>query len=65
MRQPLGIVIVGGLCVSQMLTLYITPVIYYYLDFVDSYISGGAKREAPAPEPIGELQPVPVHHPAE
>ncbi len=57
LRQPLGIAIVGGLCLSQILTLYITPVVYYYLDKVDTYLSGRSKRK-PAPEGlIGESGP--------
>ncbi|MDE2362115.1 MAG: efflux RND transporter permease subunit [Hyphomicrobiales bacterium] len=47
LRQPLGIAIVGGLAVSQVLTLYITPVVYYYMDFVDSWLARG-RRKAPA-----------------
>jgi HAE1 family hydrophobic/amphiphilic exporter-1 len=56
LRQPLGIAIVGGLCLSQLLTLYITPVIYFYLDKVDSWLSGrstGAQEhEVIAPQPV-------------
>ena len=63
LRQPLGIAIVGGLCVSQLLTLYITPVVYYYLDKVDTFLSGRAKR-APAKEGfVGAAAP--VQQPAE
>ncbi len=40
LRQPLGISIVGGLLVSQMLTLYTTPVVYLYLDSFRIWFDG-------------------------
>jgi Cu/Ag efflux pump CusA len=56
LRRPLGIAIVGGLIVSQALTLYTTPVIYLYMDRLNSWISefglGGhqdPEETAPAP----------------
>jgi multidrug efflux pump len=39
LRQPLGVSIVGGLVVSQVLTLYNTPVIYMYMDRFGSWCS--------------------------
>jgi multidrug efflux pump len=39
LRQPLGISIIGGLALSQLLTLYTTPVVYLYLDSARSWVS--------------------------
>ncbi len=42
-RQPLGYAIVGGLLVSQMLTLFTTPVVYIYMDRVREWLGSGSR----------------------
>jgi multidrug efflux pump len=44
LRQPLGISIVGGLLVSQALTLYTTPVVYLYLDKLSGWVKRKKRR---------------------
>jgi len=46
LRRPLGITIVGGLILSQMLTLYTTPVIYLFFDRLAQRFSGSKERPA-------------------
>ncbi|MGH7828919.1 MAG: efflux RND transporter permease subunit, partial [Candidatus Binatia bacterium] len=43
-RRPLGLAVVGGLLVSQLLTLYITPVVYLYLEDLKGYLGSVAAR---------------------
>src|SRR5439155_15759003 len=46
-RRPLGIAVVGGLAFSQLITLYVTPVVYTYLDQLQRRL--GRRRRAAAP----------------
>jgi hypothetical protein len=52
MRQPLGYAMVGGLALSQLLTLYTTPVVYLYLDRLQVRLRGSRKPAPALPEDI-------------
>jgi HAE1 family hydrophobic/amphiphilic exporter-1 len=54
-RQPLGYAIVGGLALSQILTLYTTPVVYIYLDRLQTWLFGERRQAA-----SGHTQPAPA-----
>jgi hydrophobic/amphiphilic exporter-1 (mainly G- bacteria), HAE1 family len=50
-RRPLGLAVVGGLLVSQTLTLYVTPIFSIYLEHVQEWLGGRKGARAGQPEP--------------
>jgi multidrug efflux pump len=54
LRQPLGITIIGGLIVSQALTLYTTPVVYLFMDRLGVRLRGRRSSAPPRANSIAE-----------
>src|ERR1700731_3128846 len=61
LHRPLGITIVGGLFVSQLLTLFTTPVVYVYMDRIRLALRGGEENLRPEPSSPGTPRPSPAH----
>ena len=62
LRRPLGLAMVGGLALSQMLTLYTTPVVYLYLDRLNNWLQ---RRELRHASPAQALAPAEIAAPGQ
>ena len=57
LRRPLGITIIGGLIVSQVLTLYTTPVVYLFFDRIGRKYLGTERADREMQEHLHEKEP--------
>ncbi len=55
-RQPLGFAMVGGLLVSQLLTLFTTPVVYIYMDHISAWLGDRSRSQSPGMAGTSEPQ---------
>ena len=67
-RRPLGVSVVGGLAFSQIVTLFLTPVVYIYMEQAKQWASGVFSRKRPdqpslAPSSPGPLADAPIGAP--
>jgi Cu/Ag efflux pump CusA len=60
LRRPLGITIVGGLIVSQMLTLFTTPVVYIYIDRLRLWLAGARSQIRTQAQPPAVSRPAQI-----
>ena len=63
-RRPLGICVVGGLVFAQIVTLYLTPVFYTYMDTFQTWLGRGARKEALQAAPATRLAEQPLLAPS-
>jgi len=56
LRRPLGVTMVGGLLLSQLITLYTTPVVYLYMDRLSRWLTGRAGLKRPAAAAAGSAK---------